>query len=35
MALVNGFGGMFSFKQTVKIAQPDRTVVKLHFCTVE
>lgn len=35
MALVNVFGGIFSFKQTVKIVQPDKTVVKLHFGTVE
>lgn len=35
MALVNIFGGIFSFKQRVKIVQTDRTVVKLHFGIVE
>lgn len=35
MAPVNGFGGIFSFKQTVKIEQPDRTMIKLHFGNVE
>lgn len=35
MALVNVFSGIFCFKQTVKIVQSDRTVVKLFFGALE
>lgn len=35
MALVNVFGGIFHFKQTVKMVQPNRTVMKLLFGALE